>query len=106
MQMLIARYMHPYSGMPADAVDAKNRLEFGRSYKVTRIDVGQWRTTVWLHGLGDGYHDGFNSVHFDFYALESVAVPEELERPAVLGTFDASELGVRRLKGSERPAED
>ena len=106
MEMLIARYMYPHNGRPYEAEDAKNRLEVGRSYKVTQIDVGQWYTTVWLQGLGDGLCGGFNSVHFDFYALESVAVPEELERPAVLGTFDASELGVRRLKGSERPAED
>ena len=106
MEILIARYMHPDNGRPYEREDAKSKLKVGRSYEVTQIDVGQWYTTVWLHGLGDGLCDGFNSVHFDFYAMESVAVPEELERPAVLGTFDASELGVRRLKGSDRAAED
>ena len=105
MEMLIARYMHPDNGRPNEREDAKNRLEVGRSYKVTRIDVVQSYTTVWLQGLGDGLCDGFNSVHFDFYAMESVAVPEELKRPAVLGMFEAAELGVRRLKGSERVGE-
>ena len=106
MEMLIARYMHPYNGRPYEREDAKSKLKVGRPYKVTRIDVGQWYTTVWLNGLGDGSSDGFNSVHFDFYAVESVEVLEELERPAALGTFEAEELGVRRSKGSEWPANE
>lgn len=98
---LIAYYAHPERGRKYEREDAARVLNEFQRYYVTKVDVGQSYTKVWLYGFGQELGDGFNSVFFDFYCEETkrgVDVPYELERPTVLGLFDVSELSVRGME--------
>ena len=104
---LIAYYAHPERGRKHEREDAARILNEFQLYYVTKVDVGQSYTKVWLYGFGQEIAHGFNSVFFDFYCEETkrcVDVPYELERPTVLGLFDVSELSVRRSEDTERTA--
>lgn len=101
---LIAYYTTLHNGRPYEREKADRMLERYERYDVTKIEVGQSYTRVWLEGFGQDLGDGFNSVFFEFFSGDDgrgLDVPQDLERPAIIGLFDVSELRVRRLNEPE-----
>jgi len=51
-------------GYPAEKELAKKVLVLGNTYVVSKIEVGNSSTKVWIKGQGQGYNEYFNSVLF------------------------------------------
>lgn len=49
------------NGWDFDQIESRKRLEVGREYTVSSIDIGSWKSWVYLVEY-PGY--GFNTVHF------------------------------------------
>lgn len=60
--MLHARFNHPDWGMEYERRTANKVLKVGERYPVQDIQMGSWRTDVYLCG----FDIAFNSVLFDF----------------------------------------
>jgi len=56
------KFAHPTAGYQHDQDQAGEHLVVGEIYKVSRIDVHDWNTNIWLEGFPEVI---FNSVMFD-----------------------------------------
>lgn len=68
---LVAIYTHPENGAEFDQEKAAV-LQQGSIYPVTDIEIGGYRTDIFL----DGFECSFNSVLFDIYKLNDFDIRE------------------------------